>query len=63
MNFIKHVFFHDMGQRDFIAFNIDKNSEDDGYKTGLASMVYKLFDKKLKDSGVNIPLEFNEQLA
>ena len=52
-----------MGQRDFIAFNIDKNSEDDGYQTGLASMVYKLFDKKLKDSGVNVPLEFNEQLA
>ena len=26
-------------------------------------MVYKFFDKKSKSSGVNIPLEFNEQLA
>ena len=26
-------------------------------------MVYKFFDKKSKGSGVNIPLEFNEQLA
>ena len=26
-------------------------------------MVYKCFDKKLTGSGVNIPLEFNEQLA
>ena len=26
-------------------------------------MFYKFFDKKLKGSGVNVPLEFNEQLA
>ena len=26
-------------------------------------MVYKIFDKKSKDSGVNIPLEIIEQLA
>ena len=26
-------------------------------------MVYKLFDEKSEGSGVNIPLEFNEQLA
>ena len=26
-------------------------------------MVYKFFDKNLKGSAVNIPLEFNEQLA
>ena len=26
-------------------------------------MVYKLFDKKSIGSGVNIPLEFNQQLA
>ena len=26
-------------------------------------MVYKFFDKKSKGSGVNVPLEFNEQLA
>ena len=26
-------------------------------------MVYKFFDKKSEGSGVNIPLEFNEQLV
>ena len=26
-------------------------------------MVYKFFDKKSTGSGVNVPLEFNEQLA
>ena len=26
-------------------------------------MAYKFFDKKSTDSGVNIPLEFNEPLA
>ena len=45
------------------AFNIAKNPKYDGYQRGLASMVYKFFDKKSKGSGVNIPLEFNEQLA
>ena len=25
----------------------------DGYQKGLASMIYKFFDKKSKDSGVN----------
>ena len=45
------------------AFNIAKNTKYDGYQRGLASMVYSLFDKKSKGSGVNIPLEFNEQLA
>ena len=44
------------------AFNIAKNPKYDGYQRGLASMVYKLFDEKRKGSGVNIPLEFNEQL-
>ena len=28
------------------AFNIAKNPKYDGYQSGLASMVYKLFDKK-----------------
>ena len=41
------------------AFNIAKNPKYDGYQRGLASMVYKFFDKKSKGSGVNIPLEFN----
>ena len=53
------------------AFNIAKNPKYDGYQRGLASMVYKFFDKKsasltdksVSGSGVNIPLEFNEQLA
>ena len=45
------------------AFNIAKNPKYDGYQRGLASIVYKFFDKKSKGSGVNIPLEFNEQLA
>ena len=45
------------------AFNIGKNPKNDGYQRGLASMVYKFFDKKSTGGGVNIPLEFNEQLA
>ena len=45
------------------AFNIAKNPKYDGYQRGLASMVYKFFDKKSKGSGVNIPSEFKEQLA
>ena len=45
------------------AFNIAKNPKYDGYQRGLASMVYKYFDKKSTGSGVNITLEFNEQLA
>ena len=53
------------------AFNIVKNPKYDGYQRGLASMVYKFFDKKsaslpgksISGSGVNISLVFNEQLA
>ena len=45
------------------AFNIAKNPKYDGYQRGLASMVYKFFDKKSKGSGANIPLEFIEKLA
>ena len=45
------------------AFNVAKNPKYDGYQRVLASMVFKFFDKKSKGSGVNIPLEFNEQLA
>ena len=45
------------------AFNFAKNPKYDGYQRELASMVYKFFDKKSTGSGVNIPLEFNEQLA
>ena len=34
--------------------NIAKNSKNDGYQRGLASLVYKFFDKKLKGTGLNI---------
>ena len=43
------------------AFNIAKNSKYDGYQRGLASMVYKFFDKKSTGSG--IANEPNYQLA
>ena len=45
------------------AFNVAKNPKYDGYQRGIASMVCKFFDKKSTSSGVNIPAEFNEQLA
>ena len=74
----KACFQHDMAYGDFKdlkrrtasnkilrdkAFNIAKNPKYDGYQRGLASMVYKFFGKKPASSSVNIPLEFNEQLA
>ena len=60
----KTCFQHDM------AYNIAKNPRCDGYQRGLASMVYKLFDKKtasLTDesavgSGIKSMFQ-NEQLA
>ena len=45
------------------AFNIAKNPKYDGYQRGLASMVYKFFDKKSVGSGFNIPTEPDKQLA
>ena len=49
------------------AFNVAKNQKYDGYQRGLASMVYKFFDKKSKGSGakhVNTKLAIqNQQLA
>ena len=74
----KACFQHDMAYGDFKdlkrrtfsdkvlrdkAFNFAKNPKYDGYQRGLASMVYKFFDKKPKGGGVNIPSEFDEQLA
>ena len=44
------------------AFNIAKNPKYDGYQKGLASMVYKFFDKKSAGSGINTH-ENNEKLA
>ena len=46
-----------------IAFNISKDPKYDRYQRGIASMVYKFFDKKSAGSDINIPLKFNEQLA
>ena len=37
------------------VFNIAKNHKYDGYQRGLASMVYKFFDKKSAGSVVNTP--------
>ena len=46
------------------AFNIAKNLKYDGYQRGLASIVYKFFDKKSKGSGVaNNKTKQNMQLA
>ena len=59
---LKRRTFSDKVLRDKV-FNIAKNSKYDGYQRGLASMVYNFFDKKSTGSGVNVPLEFNEQLA
>ena len=68
----KACFQHDMTYEDFKdlkrrtapdkilrdkAFNIAKNSKYDGYQRGLASMIYKFFDKKSAGGDVNIPLE------
>ena len=74
----KTCFQHDMAYGDFKdlerrtasdkvlrdkAFNIAKNPKYEGYQRGLASMVYKCFDKKSKGGGVNIEVKHNEQLA
>ena len=46
------------------AFNIAKNPKCDGYQRGLASMVYKVFDKKLKGNGAtNNEIKQKLQLA
>ena len=49
------------------AFNIAKDPKYDEYQQGLDSMVYKLFDKKSKGSGVtalsNTSVSQNQQLA
>ena len=45
------------------AFNIAKNPKYHGYQRGLASMIYNFFYKKSTCNGVNISLEFNEQLT
>ena len=52
-------------------FNTDKNPKYNGYQGGLASMVYKFFDKNsaslteksAKGDSVNIEIKQSEQLA
>ena len=51
----------DKGLRDK-AFNITKDPKHDGYHRGLASMVYKSFDKKTVGSGIH-SMQQKEQLA
>ena len=45
------------------AFNIAKNPKYDGYQRGLASMVYRFFDKKSAGSGIHVKVKPSEQLA
>ena len=69
----KVCFQHDMAYGDFKnltkitaadkAFNIAKDPKYDGYQSGLASMVYRFFDRKPKGSGIKNEIKQNEQLA
>ena len=45
------------------AFDISKNPKDDGHQRGLASMVYKFFDKKSPGSGIENEKISNKELA
>ena len=45
------------------VFHIAKTAKYDRFQRELFSMFYKFFDKKSKGNGVNIQLEFEEQLA
>ena len=45
------------------AFNIAKNLKYEGYQRGLASMVYKYFDKKSSGSGIKNENMTDKQLA
>ena len=71
----KACFWHDMAYGDFKdlnrrtiadkvlrdkAFNIAKNTKYDGYQRGLASVVYKLFDKNMYDGAVKIEIIYNK---
>ena len=74
----KACFQHDMAYGDFKALKrrtfsdkvlkdkavkIAKNPNYDGCQRGLASMVYKFFDKKWNGRGANIEVKHNEQLT
>ena len=45
------------------AFAVTSNTKYDGYQKGLASIVYKLFDKKSKKAGIKNVIKKNQQLA
>ena len=45
------------------AFNIAKSRKYDGYRRGLASMIYKVFDKNSKGGGVDIEVKPGKLLA
>ena len=45
------------------AFNIAKDQKYDRYQRGLASMIYKFFDKKTSGSGIKNENIFNKELA
>ena len=45
------------------TFNIAKDLKYDGYQRGLASMVYKFFDKKLEGSDIKNEIKQNQQLV
>ena len=45
------------------AFNIAKNPKYDGYQRGLASMVYKFFDKETSGSSIKNENIENRELA
>ena len=74
----KACFQHDMAYGDFKdlarrtaadkflrdkAFNIAKDPKYYGYQRGLASVVYKFFDKRTKGSGIKNEIKQNQQLA
>ena len=74
----KACFQHDMAYGDFKdlkrrtqsdkalkdkAFAFASNPKHDGYQRGVASMVYKFFDKKSKGSGIKNEIKENQQLA
>ena len=44
------------------AFNIAKNPRYDGYQRGLASVVYKIFDKETSGSGIKNENVSNNEL-
>ena len=45
------------------VFDIAKNSKHDGYQRGLASMIYKLFDKKTSGGAVKNGIMSNQESA